>query len=45
MLVTSHHINNHVTFYHVFYTATKQGRFMYNKAAGFKTYLNMKVTT
>ena len=45
MLVTSYHNNNHVTFYRVFYTVTKQGRFMLNEAAGFKTYLNMKVTT
>ena len=45
MLATSYHNNNRVTFYRVFYTATKQGRFMCNEAAGFKTYLNIKVTT
>ena len=45
MLATSYHNKNHVTFYRVFSTATKQGRFMCNEAAGFKTYLNIKVTT
>ena len=45
MLAISYHNNNHVTFYRVFYTATKQGMFKCNEAAGFKTYLNIKVTT
>ena len=41
MLVTSYHNNDHVIFHRMFYTATKEGRFTSNKAAGFKTYLNM----
>ena len=45
MLATSYHDNDEVTFYRMFYAATKQGRFTSNKAAGFKTYLNMNVTT
>ena len=45
MLVTSYHKNDHVIFYHMFYTATKEGRFTPNKEAGFKTYLNMNATT
>ena len=44
MLVTSYHNNDHVIFYRMFYSATK-GRFTSNKAAGFKTYLNMNATT
>ena len=28
MFVTSYHNNNHVIFYRIFWTATKQGRFV-----------------
>ena len=33
MLVTSYHNNDHVIFYRMFYSATKEGRFTSNKAA------------
>ena len=45
MLVTNYHNNGHVIFYRMFYSATKEGRFTSNKAAGFKMYLNMNATT
>ena len=38
MLVTCYHNNNHVTFYRIFYTATKQEGFTSKKAADFKTH-------
>ena len=45
MVLTSYHNNDHVIFYRMLYTATKEGRFTSNKAAGFKMYLNMNATT
>ena len=36
MLVASYHKNDHVIFCCMFHTATKEGRFTSNKAAGFK---------
>ena len=45
MLVTSYHNNDHVTFYRMYYTATKQGKITSIEVAGFKTYLNINVTT
>ena len=45
MLVTSYYNNDHVIFYRMFYSAMKEGRFTFNKAAGFKTYLNMNAST
>ena len=45
MLATSYHNNDHVTFYRMLYTATKQGKLTSNETAGFRRYLNMNVTT